>query len=750
MPIDRFFIGPYDSESGLENDIKPFLIPEKAFASLNNAYCWRGRIRKRFGTRWLGQTQQTTRLRMTVTTITSNAASGIVPGNKFLVGQAFSIGTNFFTVYQTGVTMPMLIDGTAATATFSTTNGAFSFTGVPVADTTPVYWYPAQPVMGMATFQNALIDNEPLIAFDTQFSYQYSNGWDRIGTGAVATWTGSNAQYFWFATWVGVLASDYALFVTNFNQNEPQFMRYLLGGSWNSFAPIVSNTMGNVINMVAALLIIPFKNRLLAFNVWESTNGAPPVQYANRLRFTTVGSPIDNPGASPPYYPWNTDKGGIGGAIDCPMQEAIVTVQYIKDRLIVGMETSSWEIVFTNNQVFPFMWQQINTELGSESTFAVVQFDKVVLSIGNVGIIACTGANVDRIDAKIPDEVFKIQNANSGIQRVYGIRDYFVEMVYWTFPDDSFSATFPYLKKVLVYNYKNGTWSFNDDSFTVFGYFQPQAGILWSDTTILWSDEVPWDSGSLETVFRQTAAGNQEGWTFIVDSDSPVNAASLQITNITNIVTNADGSTFNINAIDYNMNEGDYILLNGISGTGNFSSLNGVIVPITFISLSDANNFTVETSLVLNGVYSGGGTIARVSNINFLTKQYNFYLERGRNFYVHRVDFLVDKTAGGQTQVDYYVSTSDVSMVGASSPQPLGSGSIVGTSILETTPYSAVTLEQTSSQLWHPLYFQGDGQFIQLSFYFNDAQMKSTAVMQSDFQLHAMLFWAQKTSQWFR
>ena len=110
MPIDRFYIGPYDSESGLENDIKPFLLPEKAFASLNNAYCWRGRIRKRFGTRWLGQTQQTTRLRMTVATITSDAASGTVPGTQFNIGQEFSIGTNFFTVYQTGVTMPMLIN----------------------------------------------------------------------------------------------------------------------------------------------------------------------------------------------------------------------------------------------------------------------------------------------------------------------------------------------------------------------------------------------------------------------------------------------------------------------------------------------------------------------------------------------------------------------------------------------------------------------------------------------------------------
>jgi len=737
MPIDRFFIGTYDSDSGLQNDIKPFALPEKAFAKLNNAYCWRGRIRKRFGTRWLGQTQQTTRLRIGLgNTDGSGNASGTVPGVVFQVGQAFSIGTEFYTVVNgAGGPQALLDTGSSISATYNVSNGNYVFTGAPINST--IYWYPGLPVVGMATFENALIDNQPLIAFDRQFAYQYNGGWDRIGTGAVATWTGNNSQYFWFTTWVGVLASDYALFVTNFNQNEPQFMRYLLNGAWNSFSPLVSFL--NNIKMVAALLIIPFHNRLLAFNVWESTNAGNPVQYANRLRYSNAGSPIDNPAASPAYYPWNSDVGGIGGAVDCPTLEAIVTVQYIKDRLIVGMESSSWEIVFTNNQITPFMWQQINTELGSESTFSVVPFDKVVLSVGNVGIIACTGANVDRIDQKIPDEVFKIQNVNSGIQKVYGIRDYYAEMTYWTFPDDSFNSTFPYLKKVLVYNYKNGAWAFNDESFTVFGYFQPQTGVLWSDTTILWDSDMLWDDGSLDGVFRQVVAGNQEGWTFVVDFNEPLNAASLQITNIA-----VSGTTITITSIDYNMNYGDYILINGVIGTGTMTNLNGNIYQIV-TNPSDPNNFTIQ-AVGITGTYQGEGTLARVSNIQLLTKQYNFYLEKGRNFYVPRVDFLVDKTAGGQIQVDYFVSTSDISMV----TDATGTGTIVGTSILETTPYTDVQLEQTSSQLWHPLYFQGDGQFVQLNLQLNDAQMKSVAVMQSDFQLHSMLFWAQQTSQWFR
>ena len=47
MAINKFFIAPLDS--GLTLDKKPFAIPDSAFAELKNAYAWRGRIVKRFG-----------------------------------------------------------------------------------------------------------------------------------------------------------------------------------------------------------------------------------------------------------------------------------------------------------------------------------------------------------------------------------------------------------------------------------------------------------------------------------------------------------------------------------------------------------------------------------------------------------------------------------------------------------------------------------------------------------------------------
>jgi hypothetical protein len=739
---DRFFIGPFDNKSGLQRNVKPFMITDDAFASLNNAYAWRGRIRKRFGSRWLGDTQQSTRLRVLVaTTDGSGDASDMVPALAGSIGQLFSVGNNIFTVNALGTPANLLISGTATTATFNTSSGAFVFTGTDANE--DVYWYPALPVMGMATFQNTAINNEPLIAFDTQYAYQYAGGgWNRIAgeaTPGAATWSGDNSQFFWFTTYNGVNAYDYALFVTNFNEAEPNYMRFLFNNQWDNFRPQVSTIAGPTnVYMDAARILVPFKNRLLAFNIWE--NDGTQRQYANRMRYSQVGSPLDT-------NAWRDDIPGRGGGADCPTNEAIVTVEFVKDRLIVFLEQSTWEIAYTGNQQSPFVWQQINTELGVESTFSVVPFDKVAIGVGNVGVMACTGTNVDRIDDKIPDEVFKIHNSDQGVERVYGIRDYYVEMIYWTFPDPQATATFPFPNKVLVYNYKNNTWSFNDDSITAFGYFQPSpVGTMWSSLTVDWESDETWDDGSLQALFRQVAAGNQEGWTFIIDAESSFNCPALQITDITISVPGSNQIT--ITSIDHNLRFGDYVYISEVTGSGNLNLLNGKIFKVNSSTLSTPNSFQITYDIgvtVIAGTYTGGGVLSRVSQIQLLTKQYNFYMDQGRNSYVSKVDFLVDRTEFGQVQIDFFVSTADNSML-SDSNTVTGTGSLLGSGSLETFPYATIPFEQTASQLWHPYYLQADGEFIQLNIQLNDAQMRDDNIRKSQFQLHSMLFHTTPTS----
>jgi len=206
--------------------------------------------------------------------------------------------------------------------------------------------------------------------------------------------------------------------------------------------------------------------------------------FVNRCRYSSVFSPLD-------ANSWRQDIPGNGNALDAPTQEAIVTAQFLRDRLIVYFERSTWELVDTGNKVSPFVWQKINTELGAESTFSQIPFDKVVLGVGDVGIHACNGSGVERIDGKIPQLVFRIHNEDNGPRRVGGIRDYNTEMVYWTYPDGNADSTSPYPNKVLTYNYKNDSWSINDDSFTAFGYYQLGSNtpnIKWEDASTSWAE----------------------------------------------------------------------------------------------------------------------------------------------------------------------------------------------------------------------------------------------------------------------
>lgn len=810
---DRFFIAPYDENSGLQTNVKPWLIPDEAFSELSNAYVFRGRVRKRFGSRWIGDDPLVSRLRVNVGTITGGALAGTLTsifvdaGFTGEIGQSFSVGDIVFTVVNgtTGAQQMLRTDNLSATATYNITTTAFNITGVTLPDATSVYFYPTLPVMGLLTYEQSSINDEFVIAFDTRYAYSYNAGWDRLSgeaTPGASVWTGDNSQFFWSDTWFGNNASDKVFFVTNFN--TPDGIRYFFSNTWNFFnyyfsigavivmtngsgnatgtVPggvgaigqtfIIGNTLftvvmasgalavssltssaamgtgtfdittgiytftaaqalsnirwsnGNIIN--TALIIVAFKNRLLLFNTVEAG-----VSYQNRCRYSQVGSPLNTAA-------WFQDVPGRGGAVDASTTEAIVTVEFVKDRLIVFFERSTWELVYTGNQVSPFVFQQINTELGAESTFSIVPFDKICLGVGNVGIHACNGSNVERIDDKIPDTVFDIHNADQGVFRVYGIRDYYVEMVYWTFPDTQASSDFPYPNRILVFNYATGTWAFNDDSITCFGYFQPFVGITWNSTTVTWDDTVTWDSGAVQALFRQVVAGNQQGYTFICDADEPTNAPVLQITNV--ITTPATTLT----VIQHNLRNEDYIYIIGAVWSDNSDGLNDQIFQV--INVIDPNTFEIGPVAPFTGNYAGGGLIARVSQIAITTKEYNFYVKQGRNNYISKVDFMVDNTPAGQIQVDFYVSTSITPLLQDSA----GNGVLLGTGTLDTFAYPDIPLESDAVRLWHPVYFQADGEVVQLQLIMNDAQMRSVAIMQSGFALHAMCIYAQPTSYRFQ
>jgi hypothetical protein len=784
MPMDSFLIAPINS--GLQTDLRPWLIAEDAWSTLNNMYTFRGRIRKRFGSEYMGlptgSSPQALSSRFSVMVGTTNGSGNIsgtapgIPNGLNSIGQMFSIDDAIFTVYQTGTPASMLRnDGVLATATFDTTSGAFVINGATA--TTPVYFYPALPVMGLCNYELGPVNDQPSIGFDTKFAYIFaSNYWQQLIDSSSVTpiFHGGNTNFFWTTNWEGNIPGQTALIVSNYyvvNPNgigaatdDPIWWYYNARGttSWVSgtgahafyFAPAGGAPQTGPF-VKSALIILPFKGRLILLNTIENDGTTPPgnnTQYVNRCRFSIAGSPfIQNSW----YEPNQTDNAGTAGGlsryggagfIDASTEERIVSAEFIKDRLIVYFERSTWELAYTGNQIQPFQWNKINTELGSESTFSTVPFDKVVLTIGNTGVHACSGANVERIDNLIPDQIFEISSQldNSGVARVYGIRDYFVEMVYWTFPSNDENPNDTYPNRVLVYNYKNGTWAFNDDCITCFGYFEQQQGLTWQDADFAWQvANFTWDSGSLEAQSRQVIAGNQQGFVFLIEADVSSNAAVMQVTNI--VVPGGFPTALNFTIIDHTLQPGDYIY---ISDNEQPIQINGVTVTIfPVFSVVDSDTVMINPASIV-GTYTGGAFVGRVSDINMYSKQWNPYVSKGRNLFLYKIDFGVLKTSGGQVTVDYFPSYSEVSMLNAG----VGNESIMGTGVLETSPYLtysgnlAFPLEAGQQTLWHPVYFQTDGEAIQIRIYMSNDQMMNENIVYEDFEIQGMILHTMPTT----
>lgn len=778
MPqFDRFLIAPFNT--GLQKNLRPWLILDDAFEELQNAYVFRGRVRKRFGSNLMGTTQLLSRLRVSLGNNTGAAMN--LPANtashtpQLAIGQIFSLGSTIFTVYQLGAGVATLTTNGAITAVIDSvaTPNTITVTG---GAAVPLFWYPSLPVMGITQYESGAVNNHPSYAFDTEFAYVFTpgTGWARSGT---AVWKGNNSQFFWAFNWQGTAASAASapvMFVTNFNftlgagvpaaTDDPIW--YFDGTNWVAmlgsgangifFLPGNGGTRTQTPFVQTARIIVAFKNRTLLLNTVENNNSSTTgtgtaTQYPNRCRYSMFGSPL---AVNAWYEPNNFDAAGnvSQGAyfIDAATEEQIVSAEFIKDRLIVYFERSTWEIAYTGNETRPFIWQKLNTELGSQSTFSSVPFDKEVLTIGQSGFHACNGSNVVRIDDIIPDEIFTFSNQNNNYLRTAGIRDYFTECVYYTFVSNWATSTQTFPNQIMLYNYRNQTFAFNDDCFTAFGYFEQQVSYTWANSApITWAQaNFPWNSGIISSNQRRILAGTPEGFVVILNSDESRNAPAISITNL----SIAASGIITVTAINHNLSDAptlfpydaDYVLFENVVGSaGVMTYLNGTILPVAEVKTADT--FTVNTfGGLTTGSYLGGGTLSRVSNIQIKTKRFNPYDKIDTNVTVQRIDFGVQKTEAGAISVDYYASSSESSMVEGA----VSTGSNLGTYILETSPYDPVfyPLELTQKLLWHPIYFQSSGESIQIELYLAPEQMTNPNMSLSDFQLEGMVLYTAQCS----
>jgi len=535
--------------------------------------------------------------------------------------------------------------------------------------------------------------------------------------------------------------------------------------------------------ITTARIIVQFKNRLILLNTIERVGGVD-TQFKNRCRFSAVGNPLlGSSGTVFTSVSFMADLPGFGNAIDAATQEAIISAEFLKDRLIVYFERSTWELVYTGNQIYPFTWQKINTELGVESTFSVIPFDKTVLGFGNVGIHGCTGANVTRIDEKIPNFVFDIHNLNSGVQRVVGIRNYEPEVAIWTYPGPLRDANFPFPNRLIVYNYVNNSWSFIKDSYTFFGFHQSaqttSSTSIWGSTSTLWGQASnPWGGsvGTYDAVKTiKVIAGNQTGMVHILDYNVTNNAIASTITGVSNTsgVVNQTLTTntpIYLHIVNHNLEAGDYISISTLFGltvtytdpsTGTVYNLDSTKFIARVVAVTNANEVEIVAGKIepaglflfdITGTYRGLGRFARVSMIEIASKDFNLYVGKDYDAYISRINFLVDRTQSNYIRVNYNISTA------RSLGLPQLNDALLGNSQLETFPYVLAPFEQNQAQIWHNVYLAADGEFVQIvlandndqpfdfTFLGDPATATTNYGIEQDFQMHSMIIYAQPSS----
>jgi len=451
---------------------------------------------------------------------------------------------------------------------------------------------------------------------------------------------------------------------------------------WVNFQPPL-NGAGVATNYLQSCeMIFPYKGRLVILNTLEGPLTGSPNHFYQRARWSQAATvyysnplPTNYTGGADPQA-WRDDVIGKGGFIDAPTLEQIVSAEYVKDSLIVYFERSTWQLRFTGNDLLPFVWEKINTELGAESTFSVVAFDKIAIAMGDVGFHACDTVNVQRIDAKMPDEVFNVQSTNNGPQRVFGIRDYFYELVYWTVPYSGINtiqgagtaSAFKFPNKLFVYNYVDKAFSFFNDSFTCFGYYQAANAITWASENILWGDmDVLWSDHEVDNAFTTNIiAGNQQGFVELMMQQSS-NDVSLFIGNIV-------GNT--ITCPNHNLQENMYIKVVSASGI-----TSGVGIIYKVITIVDPNNFMVDQSLI--GTFTGSGTLSIVNNFSIMTKKFNPFIAEANQVRLVKTDIFMDRTANGQVTINLFIN-DDINST------PINQSNIPISSV--SAPITAITL----------------------------------------------------------
>lgn len=377
---------------------------------------------------------------------------------------------------------------------------------------------------GMSQFGNTVADTNPimgimqyiqqdgtikLLVATTVNLYLYNAGANTFGAvGSPPTFTGNITNFFNWTNWQPTSAATPKLWMCN---NKDAVTSY---DGTNANQPTITID-GSGTTITTALDVKVYKQRLLLIRPTLSSGGVQnqSIYWSAQFDPTT----------------WRVDLAGQGGFLTAPTGDIIQSAEFVRDDLIVFFTKSTWVFRFTGIQAQPFQWIKLNDSKSTNAPYGSISYDERCTSVGNTGLIACDGVNVQRYDIPIIDYYennFSIQYyGQTFAQRYDNLNQGWMLYVSNETPFSLVGGIAPGSDSALVYNFAENTWSTYSFSFplTCLGTFYRPSGTTWAALAQAWEDtDIPWNAFNVQKSSPILLAGGIDGKVYFVDDETQV------------------------------------------------------------------------------------------------------------------------------------------------------------------------------------------------------------------------------------
>lgn len=363
------------------------------------------------------------------------------------------------------------------------------------------------PVMGIMRRIDESTGAQSLLVATTVNLYIYDPGTNTFGAvGTPPTFTGNITNFFNWTNWQASAGATSYLYMVN---NKDPVTLY---DGTNASQPTLWVDSGHTDKINTCLDVKVYKQRLLFIRPTLNVDG----EQNQAIYWSAIQSPLNVV----------TDVAGNGGFLDAPTGDIIVSAKFLRDVLVVFFTNSTWIFRYTGNDSAPFRWDKLNNSKASNAPYGAVEYDERCTSIGNTGLIACDGVNVQRYDIPIVDyyetNFSEKYYAQSFSQRYDNLNQAWTLYVSSGADPNTFplvGGVAPGSDSALVYNFFENTWATYTFStpLTCLGIFYSITGRTWASFNVSPRDEwenvdASWNSfiqqGSAPILLGGDTAGN--------------------------------------------------------------------------------------------------------------------------------------------------------------------------------------------------------------------------------------------------